>query len=507
VATDQFLTAVRSAWANVPPAQRWWGGAITGLVIAALVGLSMAGRSTQWAVLYSRLTPEEASQVITALETHHVPFRPGEDGTSILVPPDRLAATRLQLAGEGLPTGIVGFGVFDHLPLGASDTVERVDYMRALEGQLTQAVESLGQVQSAQVMIALPQSSTYTSEDRPAQASVMVRLQPGAQLSGAEVKAITHLVASSVQGLTPEHISVVDDRGRLLAAGTGQGDGTVADADLQALQRATEQRIHDQIASLVDAVAGPGRSVIQVHADVSGTQVHTVEDQPSAGVPVSQQAVHETYTGGPAATPPPAPVTATGRPPIYGPAAGPTTASNYERSQQTTNYEVGRRRVETKDGGGQVNRLAVTVFVDNAVGLTTASNIQKSIMTGFLNPKRGDTAVVTRVPFWQATAAPAPAAPGPSPSRAALPVAVSAAVGAAILLVIGVMVLLLRRRRPAGVAAPVAVPEMAPTVAASPSGSDSLVRQVVDFARRNPAVTADRIRSWLAQNGATDGHP
>jgi len=530
VPVDQLLQSVGTTWANVPPTQRRWGLVITALIVAGLAAVMMMGRphenGADWSVLYSHLTPEAASQVVTALESHHVPFHPSDDGTSILVPADRLAATRIELAGEGLPIGIVGFGIFDHLPLGASDAVERVDYMRALEGQLTEAVEALGEIRSARVMLALPQTSTYTSEDKPARAAVMVQLQPGAELTASEVKAITHLVASSVEGLTPPNVSVVDDHGQLLAAGTGQADGTVSGSDLDALQRSTEQRIHDQISSLIDAVAGPGRSVIEVHADMRGAQIHTVEEQPSKGVPISQQSVQETYSGGPAPLPPtpptPAPAAEPGKAPVYGPSApaGTGMATQYQRQQQTTNFQEGRRRVETSDPGGQINRLAITVFVDNTVGLTTANNIQRSISQGFLDPKRGDSLVLTRVPFWQHTAVlpggPQAGVPAHTPAKDAatgplahispIMMAVGGAVGGAVLATL-VLTVLRRGKKPVVVpAAPVMAPPITqvPVSAATLAEMDDLSKQVTEWTRRNPAVSADVVRAWWGQNGETE---
>ena len=539
MSVDQMMQSVSTTWANVPPVQRRFGLAITLVVAGVLAALALAGRSSsQWSVLYSHLTPDGASQVVTALEAHHIPFRPSDDGTSVLVAPDRLAATRIQLAGEGLPTGIVGFGLFDHLPLGASDTVEHVDYMRALEGQLTQAVEALGEVRGAQVMLSLPETSTYTSADRPAHAAVMVSLQPGAELSSSEVRAITHLVASSVEGLTPDRVSVADDHGRLLAAGAGEADGSVSGSELDSLEQSTEERVHNQIAALVDAVAGPGKAVIEVRADISAAQVQTVEDQPTAGVPVSQQSTQEVYAGGPGAFAAPLPnIGATGttpgrqpnataapqpntagtgaltRPPTYGPAAGGAgagSANEYQRTLQTTNFHEGVRHTETKDPGGQIDRLAITVFIDNSVGLTTADSIQRAIASGYLNPKRGDTVMVTRVPFAQATTAAGGFGTGPAASASKsgpsmVMVAAGAGVGLVVLGALGFFLMRGRRKAPAPAPAPAAPAPVMPEIAPSGSETDSeLAQQVAEWARRNPAVSADVVRAWWG-NGGQEG--
>jgi flagellar M-ring protein FliF len=491
--------AIGDAWGRLSPAQRVWAVAVTVGTLAVLAIVAAVGHQRQDAVLYSGLTPDAASRVITALEAHHVPFQIGRGGSEILVPAERVAAVRIQLAGEGLPVGTVGFGLFDHLPLGASDTVERVDYLRALEGQLTEAIEALGEVQSAQVMLALPQDSAFTSEQKPPRASVMVRLRPGATLDPASVKAITHLVASSVQGLAPEDVSVVDDRGRLLASGTGAADAVGAGSELMSLTRSVEGTVHDQVAALVDAVTGPGRSVIEVSAELSGAQVHTTAQENRPSAPLSRQQVNERYAGGGGAGP--VPIGPGGKPPVYGTAASGNGPVNYSRTEQTTNFQVGSQRIDTRDPGGEVRRLAVTVFVDTAVSAGTAGRIEQAIQKGYLDPSRGDVVVVTRVPFWKGQAAqsgPTATTAGPRAQQRLLVMGAAGAVGLVALLAIAALMFRRRGRRPSR-ATPAPAPQAAPAKAPEPVAVSG---QITDWARQNPALAADIVRRWVADNGA-----
>ncbi|MHB8733293.1 MAG: flagellar basal-body MS-ring/collar protein FliF, partial [bacterium] len=362
---------MRTNFLGLTPAAQRWAAVIVVLALAAAGGMWAVGQQQeQRSVLYSGLTPQGASRVITALESHHVPFQLAQDGAEILVAPERVAAIRMQLAGDGLPTEHVGFGLFDHLPLGASDTVERVDYSRALSGELAQAVEALGPVQSAQVLLALPQDSTFTSDQKPGHASVMVRLAPGASLTATQVKAITHLIASGAQGIDPSAVSVVDDAGHLLASGTGEQDpaGAGAASARTDLERGLETRVHDQIAALVTAVAGPNKSVIEVHAELTGAAVHTVVNQAAPGAPISQQQVQEQYTGGAGAVPPapgaaagagapPAAAGAPGKVPTYGTAAGGPGATSYNKTEQLTNFQIATQQTDTHDPGNAVRRI------------------------------------------------------------------------------------------------------------------------------------------------------
>lgn len=492
MSSGDLLSQIGAAWSSLDPRQRRIAVASAAAVAVLAVLVVFAGRRTSLGVLYSDLTPDSASRVITALEAHHVSFQLGRGGTEILVPAERVAALRIQLAGEGLPEGTVGFGLFDHLPLGASEMVERVDFLRALEGELGRAVETLGPVAGARVMIALPQDSAFSSTQQPARASVVLRLRPGAQLSAQEVRAITHLVASSVTRLSPDLVSVVDDSGHLLAAGTGEGGDAAAGAqDL-------EQHVHDQIASLLDAVTGPGRSVVEVRAELRGSEIRTTTQRATAGTPVSQQQIRETYTGAggvPAGVP-----GAKGQVPTYGiPIAGAGQGS-YTRTEQTTNYQIGSQQTEVRDPAGSVQRIAVTVFADaSAMTPATAANVEQAITTSFLDVKRGDSVVVARVPFWTA-GAPGAAPRAPARGTAMVPVASAAAAGAVIAVL--VVVLLARRRPRAQPARLSAASQAGPAQPAAPApGAPGDQRAVAEWAKQNPATAADLVRRLVTQNG------
>jgi flagellar M-ring protein FliF len=498
------LDSLRRVWEGLSPAQRAVALGAAGLAVAAALAALAAGRHVGWGVLYSDLGPEAASRVITALEARHVPFQLARGGTEVLVPEERVAALRIQLAGEGLPEGTVGFGLFDHLPLGASETVEQVDYVRALSGELSRAIDTLAPVASSRVLIALPQQSAFTSQQQPPQASVVVRLRPGMALGASEVRAITHLVAAGVPGLEPDRVSVVDDQGRLLAAGQGPG------GDALGSEQEVEDRVRRQVASLVDAVAGPGRSVVEVRAELQPGPVRTTTEDVLAGQPVSQQQVRETYTGtGAAAGGVPG---VKGQVPVYGtPGGGGGGQASYQRTDQVTNYQVGTRQTESQQPGGAVQRIAVTVFADAAaVAPQAAQSIEQAIRTSFLDPRRGDSVVVARVPFWTAGRAAPQAGPGPGARAARLPLWEIAAGGLALALALGAAAALLlgrRRRRHAAVPAP--APAQAPAAPAEGAGAEGPAPQpvgagaqaVVEWVRQNPATAAEVVRAWVRRNG------
>lgn len=496
------------AWRAVPPWARVLGGLAALLVATGALIASLVGRLTGYSVLYSSLTPDQAGRVIAALEAHHVPFRVTRDGSEIDIPAERVAAVRMQLAQEGLPEGAVGFGIFDHLPLGAGQTVEDVAKLRALEGQLVGAIETLRPIQSAQVMLALPRESVFTEESKPARASVVVRLRPGAALSDDEVAAITHLVAGSVQGLSPANVSVVDDQGHLLAAGSG--GGSQDPAGVASRERQLETQVHRKIASLVDAAVGPGHSVVAVQVLLNTKKAHIVSTVYSRGTsaPLSQQKTTETYTGagpGPGGVP-----GVKGQVPVYGtPAGSAGPASSYSHTQETTNFQVGTTQTDTQDPGGQISQIHVSVLLDaGSVSAATADDLRKAIQAGFLDPGRGDTLAVERVAFWKAQTATAQAT-GTAPGGAGrpFPVPVLVAAGLVALAAVGGVLVLLLRRRPAPAPQPAAAPALVsqgpgPARPEEPTGAEG---RVTEWVRENPARAADLIKQWIGQPSQVNG--
>src|SRR6266849_3568088 len=195
---------------------------ITVLTAALAVGAGLFGfvqwkRESDFRPLYTTLASEDAGAVVQKLKEGGVEYRLSENGSTVLVPSAKVAEMRLDMAAAGLPkSGRIGFELFDKANFGATEFVEHINYRRALEGELERTVMSLAEVEQARVHVTFPKESVYLEARQPAKASVVVRLRPGAQLVPQNVIAIEHLVASAVEGLTPEAVSVLDVRGTLL---------------------------------------------------------------------------------------------------------------------------------------------------------------------------------------------------------------------------------------------------------------------------------------------------
>src|SRR5215813_15125484 len=203
--------------ANLSLKQRISIAVVVVLVLASVYALVRNQREADFKPLFSGLAPEDAAAIVQKLKETGIEYRLPEGGGTVLVPSARLAELRLNLAAAGLPkTGRIGFELFDKTNLGATEFTEHINYGRALEGELERSVMSLAEVEQARVHLTFPKDSVFLDSKEPAKASVMVKTKPGARLSPQNVLAINHLVASAVEGLSPDAVSVLDMNGNLL---------------------------------------------------------------------------------------------------------------------------------------------------------------------------------------------------------------------------------------------------------------------------------------------------
>lgn len=396
----------------------------------ATIGLIAAvvyyGSRDEYAVLFSDLKPENASVIVEKLKAESVPHEVSNGGTTISIPGDRISEMRLKMAGEGvLSGGHVGFDLFDKTTFGATDFAQKVNFRRAVEGELARTLEGMDEVEAARVHVTAKKESVFTETEEGAKASVVLRVQQNKQLSSERTAAVVALVASSVEGLDPSSVSVLDTRGRLLTAATngknGQSDaGNFAD-QLDS-KRKFESEMAARVVSLIEPVAGDGGVRADVSADVDFSQVEKTEEKfdPQSQVVRSQKTATEktvenatsgtNNVAGARGNDPTATVPTTGQQTLRN--------GNDERQATTTNYEIDRTITKTIGGGGRVNRLNVSVVVDhkmvskNRVARTAGelSQIEQLVTAAVgIDPNRGDTIVVQTMPFDQGEAAPAAA--------------------------------------------------------------------------------------------------
>lgn len=251
-----------------------------GAVTLALVGFFafvMTKMSTPgMGVLFSDLPIQDSNTITRDLENRGIKFEIRQDGGTILVPRDMTTKLRMEFAGKGLPAGgNVGYEIFDKSDsFSATSFVQGINQLRALEGELARTIKGIDRVSQARVHLAIPEKKLFDREKQEPRASIVVKTR--GDLDASQIRAIRHLVATAVQGLKPERVSIVDETGRLLA--DGAGNETDAAALAQDKQSAHEKRLRTQIEEIVASVVGRGRARVQVSADMDFNRIQQVTD-------------------------------------------------------------------------------------------------------------------------------------------------------------------------------------------------------------------------------------
>ncbi len=398
------------------------GLAAFALICIGLIALAASiARHPQYAVLYANLDQEDAGEVVQRLRDLKAPYRVTAAGT-IEAPADRIHELRLDLAAEGLPAGgQTGFELFDRARLGISDFGEKLNYQRALQGELARTIAHLDSVDQARVHLALPPERLYASDRQEPTASVVLKLRGARRLTPHQVRSIVHLVSGAVEGLSPESVALLDTEGRLLSSPDDSGPngpGLAAASNQLQLRRDYERQVEEAVQSMLDGVLGPQKSVVRVSALLSFDSVERESEtyQPAAdgsGVLESRRETRETYRG-------------LGEPPAVGvpgitsntvPASPGTSASaaqplpgeadHYDHTDIASEYRISRQRERVIQPPGQLKQLSLSVFIDQEADLgdVEAADLTTAVSAAAgLDPERGDTVVITRVPFQPAPA-------------------------------------------------------------------------------------------------------
>ncbi|MBX7249035.1 MAG: flagellar M-ring protein FliF [Caulobacteraceae bacterium] len=330
-----------------------------------LIFLMLKVGSEPSALLYSNLDLKEAAEITAALDQANIKYEAKGDGSTIMVPRDKVASTRLMLSSKGLPTsGSVGYEIFDNASaLGQTDFVQNLNRQRALEGELARTIRSLDGVTSARVHLVLPRRQLFEEEAAAPTASIVVGLGHR-DLSGDQVRSLRNLVAGAVPNLKPEHVTVVDESGKMLAAGS-EDDGASASAMADDRKTEVEERLRRAIRDVVEGVVGPGKARVQVTADVDETRV-TEQRQTfdPDGQVVRSTTTSEETSSDTSASPDGAVGAAANLPGGAAPGLGSTNGSQSGNTQETTNYEISNTTRTEVIEPGAIKRLSVAVAVD-----------------------------------------------------------------------------------------------------------------------------------------------
>jgi len=443
-------------------------------------------------VLFSGLDATSGVKIADRLKDEKVPYKVARGGAEILVPARNRDQMRLELASEGLNGGVLGYELLDQGSLGLTETQQKVNLKRALEGELSRTIRCLDSVEMARVHIVMPEGHLFASESEHARGSVLLKLRSGAVIDGPSVGAIQHLVAASVEGMRPQDVTVTDTEMRLLSRGfEDENDlGTLSAGQLDAKKR-FEDELTRRVQTLLFGMLGSGNAIVRVSAELDFERRETDEERFNPeGVTVSEENLKETL--------PPA---------VENGQAG-------SRQETRSNYDYSKTTVHSVKGGGEVKRLSVAVAVNGTYKEAVAADGTKSrefvprseedlkrienLVSSAVgaDATRGDAVVVESAQFEIAgEEAPAAVLVGP----AGVGTVIEYAKKAAAYVAAAVVLLLVRKRVRALAQAPAGVPALAAQGVLEIPAPQAAQKRVFELARRNPEAVARLLESWLAE--------
>ena len=388
-------------------------------VTAALIGffafVIMRVTTPQMTTLFTDLSLEDSSAVIKDLERQAIPFEIRNEGAVIMVPKDKVTRLRMKLAEGGLPKGGgVGYEIFDKSDaLGTTSFVQNINHLRALEGELARTIRAIDRVQAARVHLVLPERPLFSRETPEPSASIVVRVR--GTLEPQQIRAIRHLVASAVNGLKPQRVSIIDEAGELLADGAATNTDTAIGDERRA---AFEKRMRNEIEAIVSSVVGAGRARVQLTADFDYNKITQTSDRfdPEGRVLRSSQTREESS----------ATAENNGQVTVGNELPGnqqnngaPAARDQSRKTEETNNYEISRTTKTEVTEAGRVNRISVAVLVDGTYsknekgemvyqdrGKEQLDRIAALVRSAIgFDQKRGDQVEVVNLRFAEAPAA------------------------------------------------------------------------------------------------------
>ncbi len=422
---QQLIQQFKMTWERFNRTQKILIVTIPAVIFAGLLALIIGTSHSQYEVLYSRLDQKDAADVAADLKKENIPYKVSSKDNliMILVPSEKVYDTRLTLAGQGLPKGNgVGYEIFDEPKWGSTDFTQKVNYKRALEGELQRTIGSLQEIESARVNIVIPEPELFTEKEKPTTASVVLELKPDSSLKRDQVRGIVHLVAASVEGLKPENVNVVDNRGNILSGfiAEEQQENNPENVETDTLTQQAKLTLHEmevqqsyekdlerKITNMLNKVlGGNSRFAVSVSAELnfdktendSETFEPVVDGQ---GIVRSQQSKKEQFVGDgslPSTIVGGVPGTDTNIP-GYQASSATGTNSQYSKDESTTNYEINRTVKHNVVAPGSPKRVSVGVFVDNLQPQQVEAIQSAVVAAAGLDMNRGDQVAVENMPF------------------------------------------------------------------------------------------------------------
>lgn len=516
------------SFSDIPLGQRLILLVAAAASVATIVATVLWAQRPDYEPLFGSLSPEDAGAIVERLRDGNVPYKVTGGGTTVLVPSAQVHEMRMQLAESGLPSGGgVGFEIFDETGYGTTDYVQRVNYRRALEGELARTIGAMDRVASARVHLVMPEKRLFARDQEEARASVTLKVRGTQPVDGGKVAAIVHLVASAVPGLSPQHVTVVDLAGTVLYAGREGTDDTALVNSQAGYRFQLEERLRDRVVDILAPAVGADAVEVQVAAEVDFTRKETTQEMydPDVAAIRSEQRTKEQSEGRSGA----AGVTG-----VTARLADGGESTSAKSQNETINYELNKTVNHIVSPVGQIRRLSVAVLVDGKMTAPEGGGapayaprseeelgklqalVKKAV--GF-DAERGDTVEVVNIPF--AGPAVSQALPEPGLLEKARPFLAPAARYLLALMVVGIVIAFILRplvkvvtsgppgRQVQDLVLPQGLPKTVGQLEAEGQGllddfeSDSLIpssrEDVVAMAQDNPRQTAEMLKSWMKE--------
>ena len=392
--------------------------AVMGVMIAAMAFffIFMITRLTgsNMDLLYADLEPSDQNAITAQLTSRNIPFE--IDGNRLLVPATQVGSLRMAMAAEGLPLGgVAGYEIFDNASsLGTTNFMQNVQLVRALEGELAKTIRSIEVVKSARVHLVMSRRQLFTRDKQSATASVILKMRGAATLTGEQIAAIQHLVASAIPELDPSRVSIVDNKGKLLATGN-EKDSEVARANDMVSRRINfERRIADELTELLEKSVGLGNTKVNVNADLDFDRISTTEEKfdPDGQVVRSSNTIEETSSGQESEAEQPVGVQQN-LPDAQAGGGGAKSTNTESRTEEVTNFEISKKITNHVRESGLVKRISVAVLIDGELieqedgevvyrerTEQEMDNLAKLVSSAIgYNAERGDTVEVINMRF------------------------------------------------------------------------------------------------------------
>ncbi|KMP10597.1 flagellar M-ring protein FliF [Candidatus Nitromaritima sp. SCGC AAA799-A02] len=396
---------------ELPQGQKVAALVLAAVTIGSLIAMSFWMKTPDFQLLYANLSEQDAAAIVDNLKTQKIPYELSNQGRTIRVPANQVHELRLQMASEGLPEGSdVGLEIFEKTSLGMTDFIQKLNYQRALQGELARTIKTLDVVDQARVHLVIPKETLFVREKPKGKASVTIKVKAGKSLNEQQVQGIVHLVASSVEGIMADNVVVVDLKGNLLSGPQQAGvDAAISSSNYQH-QRKVEKELEKNILLMLEDALGQGKVIARVSADLDFEKIDRTEEiyDPDSQVIRSQQSATEAVVG---AVPPGGVAGVQAQLPA-GQAQGGTAGqpANRNKTNEVTNFEINKVIRHVSKAMGVINRLSVAVLIDGTFtgdppeyqarsqeDMTKYLEIVQSAV-GF-DPDRGDQIKVENIQF------------------------------------------------------------------------------------------------------------